>query len=167
VARHRKPLAQLKAEGAYRADRHGFRREVPAEGDLSTRAAPAHLTELERQVWKQTLNVAPRALLKTADTVLLASFCSAVARHRRALAEYWVVPLVSDDGVLTPLARELTRLELLISRLGSELGLSPIARTRINAPEPPKGLEEIETPEFLRRFGRLEVVSDDKALTEG
>jgi phage terminase small subunit len=161
--RPRKPIELHKAQGSYRPDRHGNRREAPATGDLSAQAAPTHLSEAERQVWRQVLNVAPARLLKSADASLLAAYCSAVARHRRASVAYWQSPLTDEKGHVTSLSRELARLELIIARLGGEMGLSPLGRTKISAPPTPASYGEIETPEFVARFGRLQVVPSDKS----
>jgi hypothetical protein len=83
MPRPRKSVEQHKREGTYQPCRHAHRREVQARDELGAGSAPLHLTDSERHVWAEVLNVAPPHLLKSADRFMLEAFVAAVAAPPR------------------------------------------------------------------------------------
>lgn len=100
---------------------------------------PAHLTLEQRERWEDIVRSLPEALLTRADTQALERMAIAWAAFRQASI------MINQSGLLTRGANnEPVRNPLLIVRNNAAaemeacamvLGLSPLARTRITAPE--------------------------------
>jgi phage terminase small subunit len=124
---------------------------------------PKNLDEAERLIWAEVVHLVPPAVLRLADRDLLVLYCQSLIRYRATVACQKTLaardPLEAAGG---PIGRELDRLALLVLKLASELGLTPQSRTRILAGAETGAPDRIETPEFLRRFGPLTVLSGGK-----
>jgi P27 family predicted phage terminase small subunit len=100
---------------------------------------PSHLTAEQRDRWEDIVSSLPKELLTRADTQVLERMSVAWAAFRQASI------LINQSGLLTRGANnEPVRNPLLIVRntaaaemheCGQALGLSPLARTRLTAPE--------------------------------
>jgi P27 family predicted phage terminase small subunit len=160
----RKPIARHRLQGTYRPDRQGARREVEAPDELTAGAAPPHLTEVERRIWAEALDVAPPHLLKSADSFTLEVFVAAVAAHREARAARAATGLLLEPergdriAVINPLTGEIRRQARLIAELGAKLGLTPDARLRLLDGIRRDPDDVAVDAEFLRRFGPLQVI---------
>jgi hypothetical protein len=86
VPRPRKPIERHRLAGTFKAARHGGRRKIVAEGDLTAGPAPKHLSEVEQAVWTEVCRFAPAAFWRNADRFLVEAFVVAVAAHREATA---------------------------------------------------------------------------------
>ncbi len=144
----------------------------PARGERPP-AAPSWLDTAARNVWRRLAPELHRlGLLTGLDRDLLALYCVELADYIRALKELRRLPavVVNGGGRTTTRKRngdveeKTTRGQLVpnpwlavrnhalknLTRLGSELGLSPAARTRIRV-EIEKGDGEDEFTRFLKR----------------
>jgi P27 family predicted phage terminase small subunit len=115
---------------------------------------PSWLDDDARTVWLELEAVMPVAVLAYCDMPLVASYCTAVARHREAvvrLRESGGAVIGGDGGtlVLNPWQRVLDRQAVLILRFGSELALTPTARASMASRIAAAG-GSIATPERRR-----------------
>lgn len=115
----RKTLAQHKAAGTYRRDRHGSWSE-PTGVDTLPPPPPSTLTDLARAEWQRVIALlGTTGRLTSLDTALLTSYAELVAQ-------------------LTEAPRDFTAAQHTALRLAaSELGLTPTARTKIQEAEQP------------------------------
>jgi P27 family predicted phage terminase small subunit len=101
---------------------------------------PPHLSAEEQEEFRHVLDTAPAAILTGADQTLLENYCVAVCVAREAHGELQATgKLVQGNRgqVVNPFWR-LWRQSVELSRMmGSELGLSPASRARIQV-EPEK-----------------------------
>jgi P27 family predicted phage terminase small subunit len=120
----------------------GNRGHRPIPHEISTIGRPEmpeHLTAEQRDRWHDIVNSLPAELLSRADTQVLERMSVAWATFRQTCAA------INQSGLLTrgqhgevarnPLlaVRKLAVLEM--EACGSALGLSPLARTRLTAPD--------------------------------
>lgn len=112
---------------------------VEARGDAER---PAHISGYAADIWDAVVAAMPPGVYRATDSGLLAAYCIAVARQRDALArvaiEGEVVEVVGQFGsrmVRNPWALLLTEQGKLIATLGTRLGLDPMARENIKAPD--------------------------------
>jgi len=101
---------------------------------------PPDFTEAQRAAWVQISKLAPVNLLTSADRELFAGFVVTAALRAETLQLFnrmgghvLVRDKVHDQLVLNPLMREYRRMTEQLRALGSELGFSPAARTRMAA----------------------------------
>jgi P27 family predicted phage terminase small subunit len=108
-------------------------------------------------------------MLKSLDIGLLEAWCVAYSIHRAATAELTRQGTITVIGVKNPDRRIaapqigiINRTATLLSRLASELGFSPTARSRVQVPSPPSLKTAYEDPssesldDFLLRGERLQ-----------
>lgn len=115
----RKPIAQHRAQGTYRADRHEGWSE-PEDMSTLPPAPPESLTEGARKEWMRiTTLLGPSGRLTALDSVVLTQYCELAAQ----LAD-------SPKDFNAPMH---TALRL----LASELGLTPTSRSKIAEPTKP------------------------------
>ena len=94
---------------------------------------PGDLDPAARQVWIELEEVMPVGIVASCDAPLVASYCTAVARHREAVIRLRETggSVVKRDGVLVmnPWSRIVDRQAvLLIVKFGAELALAPTSR---------------------------------------
>jgi P27 family predicted phage terminase small subunit len=134
MARHRKPSIIKELEG------NRGKRPIPAEmAPIGQPEAPAHLTAEQLDRWQDIVSSLPVELLSRADHQVLERMAVAWAAFRQTTI------LINQAGLLTrgqnnepvrnPLlaVRKLATTEM--EACGAMLGLSPVARTRLIAPE--------------------------------
>jgi P27 family predicted phage terminase small subunit len=151
------PIATLRTRGTFRPDRHAHRGIEPVplcDGPLNP---PEHLSESQKDCWRFVVQNAPDGVLKRIDQGLLTAYVVACDMHRVAAVQQekmdagseWPLLVRSPrDGTLTmsPYVRILSRTTDTILRLGAELGLSPISRTRLAVPETSPALADPQSP---------------------
>lgn len=100
---------------------------------------PAHVTGEAARVWARVVRSMPPGMYGAGDAEVLSTFAFASVQHRAAVAE------VARDGltITTPQGRiahpavaVAARSAELIFKASDRLGLSPVARARLSAPEP-------------------------------
>jgi P27 family predicted phage terminase small subunit len=133
------PIAIHRAQGTYRADRHG---NTP-EPKPAIPKAPAWLDKEGKKLWRY---FAPRLaevrVVTELDQQCLAIYCSAAARLAKgeaAIAEKGeVVKSPAGFAQPNPWIGIIQKCQEVMLRYGQELGLSPASRTRIKvAPAKP------------------------------
>lgn len=150
-----KPAKRHILEGTFRKSRHSRRRTVQAGGILEQ--PPEHLTPLQRECWLDVVAAAPQGVLASLDEALVTAYAVCWATHKEATtaqAEHaakcpkGVSPLVfqTKNGCQpSPFLAIANRCANTMSKLGVELGFSPLARTRLErAPRPTEEDEEVE-----------------------
>jgi P27 family predicted phage terminase small subunit len=136
---------------------------------------PQHFTPDQAELWDQAIAHAPPGMLKVLDLALLEAWCVAHSIHRAAVTELsregaLTVPGIKDPDrrLVAPQVGLINRTAALMSRLASDLGFSPTARSRVqvesverfNADDDDAPRESLE--EYLRRCKQL----DAKVQTE-
>lgn len=100
---------------------------------------PTHLEPYEQEVWKRIVRNVPPNLYGEVDTIMLSAYCVAAGWHRKAVLELALhgATQVGIGGTLlqSPWIQILHKNALLISGLGSKLGLDPAARTSMGSYE--------------------------------
>lgn len=123
----RKPLALHLLEGT-RPKYDAI--HIPRPRPVAPRC-PAWLSIEAKREWKALAPVLDRSgLLTEADGTAFAAYCAAVGLMRAAVADQAATPGDWRKGVAVREAMKMVRL------LGSDFGLNPVSRTRINLPAP-------------------------------
>ena len=139
------PTALKRLRGTYRPDR-AHSEPQPA----STRPqCPRWLTGDARRAWRRLAPVLHRSgLLTQADRNALARYCQLWSRYLSAeqhLQEHGSIhKLPSGYVAQSPYVSISAKLAALLSRLESDFGMSPSARTRIDVAPPREPLNELE-----------------------
>jgi P27 family predicted phage terminase small subunit len=134
------PVTVHRARGTFRRGRHAGRAIEPlAPGD--PREPPLQLTESQRELWRFAVANAPANILRSVDFGVLAAYVVALDPHKQAtelqakIDQGAALPLLSKakDGtpVPSPYLRVIHRAADVMLRCASELGFTPIARTRL------------------------------------
>jgi P27 family predicted phage terminase small subunit len=134
MARLNKPAAIRMMEG------NPGKRPIPKEIEpIGRPEAPAHLTAEQRERWQDIVSSLPDELLSSADVQALERMSVAWAAFRQACV------LINQSGLLTrgqhgevvynPLLRVRQTAATEMHVCGLLLGLSPLARTRLTAPD--------------------------------
>ena len=155
--RGRKPIptSLLRARGTFRQARHAHRAVEPlAPGHL--REPPSHLTDSQRELWHFAIANAPAEILRFVDYGVLTAYVVALDQHKQAteqqarIDEGAALPLLSKarDGtpIPSPYLRVIQRAADLMLRCASELGFTPIARTRLAGPSAPASIPDPNSP---------------------
>jgi P27 family predicted phage terminase small subunit len=139
----KKPIAELKAHGTYREDRHAKKtlRFTPGA------TAPKYLSKVARQEWTrvQTL-LEEKGVLQNIDQSLLASYCEMFANWRASqddIAKNGLVITVSsqtrtgrtDKPVPNPAVTNAIRFNRAMAAIAVKFGLTPLDRQRIDVPK--------------------------------
>jgi P27 family predicted phage terminase small subunit len=140
------PIDALHARGSKRARLY----QRPGTVKAGAPKMPDWLPELARKVWRQTVAAIRAAgLLCPADAAILASYCLASAEVQECTAKLAAEGLMVESHGQTyphPLLKTRAAAEQRVRSLGSELGLTPLARKRAHVetarPEPPDPLDE-------------------------
>jgi P27 family predicted phage terminase small subunit len=130
MGRPPKPTQLHVLDGTLRPDRRHGQGEPTA--DLGDCSPPAHLSDEARAVWERLApEMEAKQLLAPRYLELFEAFCSSVVYMRRAARLVDAMgPIIkgrSDSLVSNPASTEFARYARLLQRLGSELGLSPVA----------------------------------------
>jgi P27 family predicted phage terminase small subunit len=164
--RGRKPtptaLKRLHGVEARRINRH---EPIPLPGFPP---CPSHFTDEQAELWHFAVTNAPPGMVKSLDVGLLEAWCVAYSIHRAATAELSREGVITVPGIKDPDRRVaapqigiINRTAALLSRLSSELGFSPTARSRVQVPSPHSLNTADEDPssesldDFLLRGERL------------
>lgn len=149
TGRRPKPLALKKLEG------NPGKRALPKDTVAPDGAAimPAHVTGYAADVWRRVVTAMPEGVYRATDDETLAAYCLACARVRTA-AEMLEIEghviynrkvidrddgtrLIIDDAKRNPWGVVMREATKELAMLGTKLGLDPIARENIKAPEKP------------------------------
>jgi P27 family predicted phage terminase small subunit len=160
--RGRKPTPTiLKRLHRVEARRINRNEPIPKSGLLP---CPTHFTSEQAELWDQAIANAPPGLLTGLDLALFEAWCVAHSIHRAAVTELaregaLTVPGIKDPErkVAAPQIGIINRTAALMSRLASDLGFCPTARSRVqvnsvgrfNATEDDGSGESLE--DYLRR----------------
>jgi P27 family predicted phage terminase small subunit len=130
---------------------------------------PSHFTPEQAELWNFALANAPPGMLKSLDIGLLEAWCVAYSIHRAATAELTRQGTITVVGVKNPDRRVaaphigiINRTAALLSRLSSELGFTPVSRSRIQVANPHSLSATYDDPssetldDFLLRGERLQ-----------
>jgi len=136
------PVAIHRANGTYRADRHGNTPEPKA----AIPKAPAWLNAEAKKLWRYfAARLAEVRVLTDLDQQPLAVYCTAAARLAKAEAAIAklgeVVKTAAGFAAANPWIGIAGKCTETMLRYGAELGLSPASRTRIKiSPNRPAGV---------------------------
>jgi P27 family predicted phage terminase small subunit len=159
-----KPVSVHKLQGTFQPVRHAKRAIEPeAQGELAELAPPAWLTKRQSEIWRSVLSRAPKGILRAIDAELVAAYCELADRQQRAaeaqakLDAGESLPLVVRGGaglVPSPYLRIMNQATLLMVRLQSEFGFTPVGRARLGQPDDPRSGEGEDGGAWsvLRRF---------------
>jgi P27 family predicted phage terminase small subunit len=130
MGRPKRPALIRRLEG-----RRGHR-PIPDDEPVATGepSLPDYFTAEHRHLWTATLAALPKGLMTAADSAILELFVTAWATFRSATALIARTgPLVqsSNGPVLNPLMRVRSRAAAEMQSAGQQIGLSPLARTRL------------------------------------
>lgn len=129
---------------------------------------PQHFTPEQAELWNYALMNAPPGMVKSLDVGLLEAWCVACSIHRAATEELAREGAVTVSGIKDPDRKVaapqigiINRTAAVMSRLASDLGFSPAARSRVRA-DPLGSVHAISDDassesieEYLRRGERL------------
>ena len=131
--RHRKPAAVREVEG------NRSKRPIPDEPKgVGRPMAPEGLRPEEREVFYKTVRAMPDGIYSAADEAALEAFARYLVEYRsccRQIAETGLLVRGADGPEIHPLIPIRDTAARMINKLGESLGLSPVARTRLTAPD--------------------------------
>lgn len=172
VGRPPKPTALHRIEGTFRADQHAARvdAEPHAPGDLRDKPPPDWLTPSQRELWTETLLDAPANVLRRIDWGLFANYIEILERHAQLVRAQQQLDrgkplpyLMKTKGgfVLSPYVRAINHCSLIMVRLQTELGFTPVARARFQYRDPEPAVAPPNSSGW-DSFARLRVVKGGK-----
>lgn len=111
-------------------------------GDLAD--APDWMTDTQKAGWRYAIEHAPLGLLKRLDRSVLAVWVVAEDLHRDAaekVARYGSVIKMPGTGVpvASPYVGVLNKQATIMMKAASEMGFTPVARSRVKAENPGRG----------------------------
>ena len=135
MAGGRKPLpTQLKLiKGTLRKDR-----QTPNEPIVTVALAgvPEHLTERQKELWRETVACAPSGLLKQLDASVLEVYIVALDAYREAQVKVQelgsVVRSPNNYPQVSPFMAIMNKQAVIMLKAASEMGFTPASRTRIS-----------------------------------
>jgi P27 family predicted phage terminase small subunit len=134
--RGRKPKpAELKiVQGTFRKDRDNPRKPA-AHGYLSD--PPEHLNEEQKQIWRQAIEDAPKALLKKIDLsnfeVWVVSYSTYRECQRLLAKTSQVMKTTHGNWITNPILTNMNKQAQLMLKAASEMGFTPASRSRVVA----------------------------------
>ena len=142
-----KPTTLHRLHGTLNPTRHRDRAFEPqAAGALEDMAPPESFNEGEAEAWRYALEHAPRGVLRHIDRDVLALWCQAKERFRRAEATQAqinaqqalpdVIRAPSGMLVQSPYIGMMNRAAILMLKLAEQLGFTPVSRPRLVAEQP-------------------------------
>jgi P27 family predicted phage terminase small subunit len=134
MARHRKPAVIRKREG------NPGKRPIPNEiAGRGKPRCPDHLSDDQKRCWQAVVRALPEGILTSADNQVLERMAVAWALHREAarLIREGAALVKGHDSRPTknPALTIMRQASLEMELCGTALGLTPYARTRMQAPE--------------------------------
>ena len=138
-----KPTHLHLLEGTFDVSRHGKRLKSEPKPVGNLHEPPVYLSEAQREIWAQQLRDAPSGLLKRLDWSDYLAWVIACDIHRQAVEE---LNKLGPEGLVVqtaprrgpagkqqnPLLGVLNRQALIMVKLSSELGFSPVSRARVS-----------------------------------
>lgn len=122
---------------------------VPASPDDKPRM-PVGLNDDEKTIWRRVMRNAPLGLLRAVDAELLLQWVRARALYDEASEKLrgsaMLIKTPNGMPAQSPFLAIINRQSELMRKIGSELGFSPVARTRL-------GVSDDEPPETNDYFG--------------
>lgn len=115
---------------------------------------PAHLSEVARKEWRRLANpLYETGILTLADRAALAAYCQSYARWVEAEEKLTATPalLKTRSGYVqqSPWLTVANKQMELMGRFMSELGLTPVARTRVGMGDSSAAHDPVTTIEFV------------------
>ena len=143
MARPRKPVEILKANGSYQESKHGHRAlPIPSSGDP---AQPPGMTDAAKVVWEQIVpQLTEMGVLHKQDSHAVAALCELQAQHSANCRR------LARNRSDTANQRAWRDSHALLQRTLNDFGLTPLGRSRLGTP--------IEKPEPESAFDALKVV---------
>jgi P27 family predicted phage terminase small subunit len=108
--------------------------EPKPKGDLAE--APEWMTDAQRAIWTEAISHAPRGLLKKLDDSVFTAWVVARDFHRQATmacAERGL--MTKGEGKQSPYLTVVNRQAVMMVKCASELGFTPVARSRVTLGE--------------------------------
>jgi P27 family predicted phage terminase small subunit len=106
--------------------------EPRPEGEVGP--PPAYFTEQQKVLWSEVRSLCPGGLIRRLDSYVFEQFVIAVARARdvneRLKGAPQIIKTSSGAVIENPLFRVARQQALIIKAFSTELGFSPVARTR-------------------------------------
>jgi P27 family predicted phage terminase small subunit len=134
---------------------HDRRRYEPqADGELKNIQPSAWMNARQKRLWREDLAAPPQGVLRRVDRRLFAGYIVCVDTFIEAAKAQNKSPLLDADNRPSPYLRVTRQTLEVMVRLGAELGMSPVSRTRLGTAAPveeQKGGFEAVPPEGLRR----------------
>ena len=91
---------------------------------------PEYMSERAKEFWRSTLVNMPKGVIKKCDSAVFESFCNALAMREKIQKEVDRLGMVSGGKVSGQL-NALMKVEALLAKAGSELGLTPSSRQKV------------------------------------
>jgi len=109
--------------------------EPIAEGDLADSPLdyPEYFTSEQRDTWEYAVRHSPPNLLKRIDAPMLELWVIAFCALRDAAREYAKSGVLQQDGRSSPAIMVIKNMGATVKSVASELGFTPVSRTRINS----------------------------------
>lgn len=159
MARPPKPIAELKARGTYRKDRHE-RPVLSPELLQNVPDCPDHLPESCRADWFRICGLlAGLGILTNADLDSVGRYVLLLQMQRQATAELSTGPTVKTTTRHGEVHKQHPAFKVLLEcsrelrAIGEKLGFDPLSRQRINLTNPPEAKDH---DSFKRNLARLE-----------
>ena len=109
---------------------------------------PKWMTDEQRGIWEEAIKEAPLGVLTASDRHLFTTWVCAVNLHRKAAMEVGEqgITLTTTNGniIQSPCVGAMNTQAQIIMRASSELGFSPVSRSRVTVPD--EGNEKEEDP---------------------
>lgn len=113
---------------------------VPA-GKLEERVAPTHLTDAQKEIWREAMKSAPPGMLRSLDESALEVWVCARVIHREAVAQVARLGslLKAKSGLpyQNPYLAIANKQAQIMLKAAAELGFTPSSRSRVKI-DPPK-----------------------------
>lgn len=91
---------------------------------------PEYMSERAQHFWYEVLKNMPKGVVKKCDSAIFESFCNALAMReklQKMVDKYGAV----DSGKVSGALNALMKVEALLAKTGSELGLTPSSRQKV------------------------------------
>lgn len=158
-----KSIAQHKAAGTYRADRHAKRAKVEVGDGAVALRPPATLRPELRPLWRKVVRTLEPSWLATADVWLLAGLVEALYFQRESSDKLvglgTVIKTENGDVHKSPFWMIWRQSVEVVRTLSSKLGLSPLDRAKLAVAA--GGDDDEEPDDFLRYLLSREDPPDD------